>query len=199
MVERHPGDGSTIGLGSIVRVVEAELVHRMRVALERDMRTNIPDDDPARVWKVVIGKYTGEVKGILLSVHADHPLGFGGKKHDQTAEGTPRTPMDRPWLFPPETLGGSKWRSFFGTVQVRSLLSKSPNNTVEILAMVKTRVAVCVNNSAELVGFKDDYGYRLIDVEMTDVYGYASGGGDTSVDRHWCDWIARVSYSRRRK
>ena len=183
----------------MTRVVEAELCHRMVAALERDLRTGIPKDDPARVWRVELGKYTGEVRGILLTVHADHPLGFDRGKYDQSAEGTPRTPMDRPWLFPPESLGGSKWRSFFGTVQIRSLIGKPPSDTVDIQAMVKTRVAVCINNSAELIGFADDYGYRLIDVEMTDSYGYASGGGDTSVDRHWCDWVARVCYSRKRK
>jgi len=179
-----------------MRVVEAELCWRMKDALLLALKTNIPEDDPSRVSDVVVGKYTGEVRGILLSVHADHPLGFSGGKYDKSAEGTPRTPQDRPWIFPPESIGGSKWRSIYGTVQVQSLLRIPPAEAVAVLAMVKTRIAIVVNNEETLRSFADDYGYRVIDVEMADNYGYASGGGDTSVDRHWCDWIARVSYSR---
>lgn len=178
--------------------VKSQLVWLMRDALERDLSTNIPTSDPARISEVVVGKYTKEPRGLILSVYSDHPLGFQGGKHDSLAEGGPRAAMDRPYYFPPESIGGAKFLNIFGTVELRALQDMSPSDAVEVISEVETRIAVVINNDPDLVALNDVYGYHLFALETVADYGYASGGGNTAIDRHWCDWVARASFFRSR-
>jgi len=183
---------------AVEKVVEYQLVERMRDKLEEDLITKIPTDDLARATDVTIGKHTATPYGIHLVVHADHPLGFGTDRINSSAEyGGSRAERYLPGRFPAESVGGSKWRRIFGTVEIKSVQKNTtPAEAVGILALVKTRVAYCINNDEGLTHISDDYGYQIVNVEMSEVYGYASGGGNTSVDRHWCDWIAVASYQR---
>ncbi len=184
---------------SVERSYKAELAWRIRDALEIELMDEIDEDDPARVSVVVVGKYTDELRGIVLSVHLDHPLGFSSGKHDAVAEGTPRTYHDRPWDLPSESIGGSMWDRAYSTVQLRSLLSKSPQDAAEIIDMAITRIAVVINSYEGLTPFVDPYGYTVFALRTAQRFGYASGGGNTAVDSHWCDYIARVSYKRHRE
>ena len=179
------------------RPAKSELVHRMREMLELRLKTEIPNNDPARVNTVVVSKYTSGLSGIILSVHADHPLGFEKGRHDAQAEGLPRTLMDRAWVLPAETIGGSRFENWVGTVQVRMLKQVSPAKAVEIVDTVTTRIANVINNEP-LIPEIDEYGYKIFYLGTAARYGYASGGGDTAVNTYWCDWIAKVSYLRSR-
>ena len=180
------------------RPYKSELLWRIRDALERELRTDIPVGDSARVSKVVISKYTGELRGIILSVHGDHPLGFDAGKHDAIAEGTPRSFQDRPWMLPPESVGGSQWDRVYGTVQVRALIEKSPQSAVVILDTVLTRIKITIDDALDIVPFVDAYGVQVFNLRTASRYGYASGGDTTAVDSHWCDFIARCSRRRSR-
>lgn len=199
MVEYAGQLGYSLGLAMITRAVKSELVHRIRDGLERDLMDKIPQDDPARINLVVIGKYTGERSGIILSVHATHPLGPERGRHDADAQGTPSSLPDR-WRLPVESLGGSRYDRLYGTVEVRTLLEgTTPAAAVEIIDDVQTRIHYFLNNDPDLCFFGDEYGYRVFSMETAQEYGYSSGGDNVSVDSHWCDWIARVSYKRSRR
>lgn len=176
---------------------KSALVHRMREMLELRLKTEIPNNDPARVNTVVVSKYTADFSGIILSVHAEHPLGFEMGRHDAQAEGLPRTLMDRAWTLPAETIGGSRFESWVGTVQVRMLKKVSPADAVAIVDTVTTRIANVINNEP-LIPEIDEYGYKIFYLGTASRYGYASGGGETAVNTYWCDWIAKVSYLRSR-
>ena len=185
---------------AIERPVISELVHRMRDALEKHLKTDIDPDDLARADDVVLGKYTGKLRGVTLSIHATHPLGYSLGRHNTPAVSAKVGPMGRPWIFPPETLGGSKWMQIYGTVQCRFLLDMTVASAVDIVWTVKTRVAYVINNEADLVGFgADEWGYNLRNLETAVDYGYSGGGGTKAVDAHWCDWVAHISYSRSRR
>jgi hypothetical protein len=165
--------------------------------LELRLKTEIPNNDPARVNTVVVSKHTDSFKGIILSVHAEHPLGFEKGRHDAQAEGLPRTLLDRSWILPAETIGGSRFENWVGTVQVRMLKNITPADAVEIVDAVTTRVARVINNEP-LIPLTDEYGYHIFYLGTAARYGYASGGGTTAVDTYWCDWIAKVEYQRSR-
>jgi hypothetical protein len=183
---------------AVEQVVEYKLVARIREKLEEDLITNIDPDDLALVDDVTIGKHTESPYGIHLIVHADHPLGFGTDRINSSAEYRgARAERYHPGTFPAESVGGAKWRRIFGTVEIKSVQKNTtPADAVAILALVKTRVAYSINNDVQLTRLTDDYGYQIVAVEMSENYGYASGGGNISVDRHWCDWVATASYQR---
>lgn len=183
---------------TVTRSYKAELVWRIRDALEEELRTNIEESDPSRPTLIAVGKYTDEIKGIILTVHSNHPLGFENGRVDAVGEGSPRTYNDRPYTLPSESIGGTQWDSILGTVQVRSLMRYTPSDAVEVIDMVKTRIAVVINDHAGIIPFVDPYGFQVWNLRTSNRYGYASGGDDTSVDTHWCDWIARVSRTRER-
>lgn len=170
----------------------------MRDALERELKTEIPSDDAARVYRVVLGKYTDEIRGIVLSVHGDHPLGFRGQERDSSTGSTSPFPTesDRDWDLPTETIGGARWEKIVGTVQVRGLQDRSPADAIEVIDMVKIRIAQVINNDTDLRNITDDYGYRIFALETARRYGYASGGDSTAVDSHWCDWTAFMTFRR---
>jgi hypothetical protein len=183
---------------SVEEVVEYKIVKMIRDHLERDLITNIPPDDPARPDDVTIGKHTDSPYGIHLIVHADHPLGFTGDKLESSAERKgSRAERYHPGEFPAESIGGWKWRRIFGTVEIKSVQKDTtPAEAVAILALVKVRIAHCITRDVDLTRLTDNYGYQVVAIEMSEVYGYASGGGRTSVDRHWCDWTATAAYPR---
>jgi len=185
---------------TVEKVVEAQLVEHIRDALQRDLIDNVPSTDPARPRLVVLGKYDGEYNGIVLSVHADHPLGFNrGRLNTSSESSRPSMGTFRPGLLPLESTGGSRFRHIFGTVQVRSVLDGyQPSEAIAILALVKVRVAHCINLETTWLGISDAYGYSVYDFECTDDYGYSSGGSGTAADVHWIDWIAHCQYPNRR-
>jgi len=184
-------------MSEVARPAKSQLVHRMREMLELRLKTEIPNSDPARVNKIVVSKYTDELSGIILSVHSEHPLGPEQGRHDAQAEGLPRTLQDRSWILPAESIGGSRFESWLGTVQVRMLKQVSPANALEIVDAVTIRVAKVINNEP-LIPITDEYGYHIFYLGTSARYGYASGGGTTAVDAYWCDWIAKVEYQRSR-
>jgi len=183
---------------AVVEVAEYKLVKMMRDHLERDLKTNIAVSDEARATGVTIGKFAESPYGIHLAVQADHPLGFTMDRLTASAEhGSSRSERYQPGYFPGESVGGAKWRRFMGTVQVRSVLKgTTPAETVAIMALVKTRIAYCITNDEDLIHISDTYGFHVVSVDMAEEYGYASGGGQTSADIHWCDWVCVCSYRR---
>jgi len=188
-------------MAEVTPTVEGILVQRMAAALQRDLIDNIPLDDPARVNVVQLGKYVGELENkIVLSVLPEHPLGIMGDRVNALAEfRASRSQRYRPGQFPSETLGGSRFRYVFGTVQMRMILKRvTPAEAIPISALVKTRAAMVINNDEDLVGFEDVYGYFCHDTQCSDDYGYASGGEDTAVQIKWIDWISLMTYARHR-
>lgn len=186
----------------MIEVVEYKLVKRIRDVLELEMITNAraaDPDDPAIVTDVKIGKQTDSPYGIHLTVHPDHPLGFASMDR-LTSSAERKSARAERYLgtnLPGESFGGSKWRRFMGTVQIRSVLKNtSPEQAVGILALVKTRIAYWITNTRDLTSIRDAYGFQIWWVEMAEEYGYASGGGSTASDIHWCDFIAVASYRR---
>ena len=71
---------------SATQTVVTKLCYAMREELEKELRTNISEDDPARVTQVVVGKYVGDPDGIILSVYNHHPLGFTVDRLNAAAE-----------------------------------------------------------------------------------------------------------------
>jgi hypothetical protein len=184
-------------VSEIVRPAKSQLVWRMRELLELRLKTEIPNNDLARVNQVVVSKYTGELNGIILSVHSDHPLGFDMARNNAPAEGLPRTLQDRGWSLPAETIGGSRFENWVGTVQVRMLKQVEPSTAVEIVDTIVSRVARVINNEP-IIPITDEYGVHVFYLGTGSNYGYASGGGTTATDSHWCDWIAKACYTRTR-
>ena len=181
------------------RPVKAELVYRLRDALEDALKTQIPTDDPARVSTVVAGKYTQDRTGIVLSVHADHPLGEERGRYDHTVEGTPRDRTERPWFLPPESIGGSQWRQIYGAVEIRWVLEgTSTSVAIGIVETVTRRVRTVIKDTTTLCPLQDDYGDMLFGLAYYADYGYPSGGDNVSVDAHWVDFTARIASRRTR-
>ncbi len=180
------------------RTVKAEVLTRLRAALERDLKTAIPISDKARVRTVVLGKFTDEIRGIVLSVHGDHPLGFGGREKDRPTgrRGAITIGSERQWQLPVESVGGSRWETILGTVQIRALKEIPPSAMIEVVETVKARIAQVINQDSELRNITDEYGQRLFALETAEYYGYASGGDNTAVDSHWCDFTGQVSSRR---
>ena len=195
----------TFGVGRAMsetaNTVKAKLVWKIRDELEEKLRTDIPTTDPARVTKVVVGKYSDDIAGIILIVHADHPLGFGSGRLDEQSGGRVQFSDDtinRAWRLPPESLGGSRFEDELITVEVRMLKDNvSPSRSVAIVDEVKVRIRTAIETMTTLVGTVDDYGNIVFALEASKRYGYASGGGETSVNTFWCDFTARISYRRR--
>jgi len=183
---------------TVTRSHKAELVWRIRDKIQEDMIDGIDESDSARVTLVVVGKHSDEPRGIVLSVHSTHPLGPEGGRVDGIAEGFPRSFHDRPWELPPESIGGSIWDRLYGTVQVRGLQKYTPQNAMEIIDMVKTRIAVILNRGNDIIPFTDPYGYCVFNLRSSSRFGYASGGGTTATDAHWCDFVAQVSNRKER-
>jgi hypothetical protein len=180
------------------RTAKAELLHRLCDNLRLELRDKIPASDLSRVTRVLIGRYTGDISGITLTVHGDHPLGFGGRRHDATAEGFPRTLYDRPFELPPETIGGSRWELWFGTVQIRMLKELRQALAYDVIEMVAARTSAVIDRSEHLLPLSDDFGCRVFYIGSNSRYGYRSGSDDTSVTIHWVDWTARATYPRTR-
>lgn len=180
---------------SIVRSAKSELCNRIRDYLELRCKTEIPKDDNSRVNQVVVGRYTGELLGIILSVHGDHPLGPFAGRHDGTAEGYPRRYSDRPWNLPAETIGGSKFEVLYGTVQLRMLKSVNQATSLEIVDVVMNRVTQVIENEP-ILPIVDQFGNRVFYVGVLAELGYYSGSDDTGAAAYWCDFTARVSRPR---
>lgn len=178
-------------------VVMYKIVNRMRDQLEEDLRTNISPSDDARVDYVQVGKYTRSPRGINLSVYPDHPLGFSAGRLDSAANiGSSMYASGRPGLFPEENVGGSLFFHVVGTVVIYSLLDISPADAVRVIECVKTRIAYCINNDVGYLALSDSYGYHVVSMRTAEQYGYAGGGGDVALDRHFCDWVATLSCRR---
>jgi hypothetical protein len=181
------------------RPVKAELIYRIRDALEEDLIDRIPADDPARVSLVTRGKHTGDRTGIVLSVHADHPLGYERGRYDHIAEGTPREQQERPNTWPSESVGGSSWTLVYGGIEVRWVLEgTSPQDAIAIVETVKRRTRYVLEQNTTLHPLQDDYGDVLFGLKFYGAYGYPGGGDNVSVDAHWIDFTATVATSRPR-
>ena len=181
------------------RTVKAELIYLLRDALEEAMITDIPEDDEARVSLVARGKHTGDRTGIVLSVHADHPLGYERGRYDHTAEGTPREQQERPWEWPSESIGGSSWTLVYGGIEVRWVLEGTPpRNAISIVETVKRRIREVLETDDTLHPLQDDYGDVLFGLRYYGAYGYPGGGDNVSVDAHWVDFTATVASRRPR-
>lgn len=182
------------------RPVKAELCYRIKDVLEQEMKTNIPVDDPARVSRIVVGKYTGDREGIIvLAVHPDHPLGHEKGRYDHGAEGSMRDRPERGWRFPSESIGGSHWDMIYGAVEYRFVLEGTkPENAVEIVETLKARIVKALDRNDSLAPLSDDYGCTLFGLRFYAGYGYASGGDDVSVDSGYVDFTANVSRRRER-
>ena len=151
--------------------------------------------DPARLDVVVVGKYIEELAGINVSVHSDHPLGIGQQRVNQNIEGVQSTSLLKGWKLPAETIGGSKFDRWPGTVQVRMLKDVDQKTGLKIIEHVCARIGVVIN-SEPICPIRDEYGYTIYHVTTTGTIGYASGGGDISVATRWVDFAGLVSSKR---
>jgi len=176
------------------RPAKAELIYRLCVALESALKTEIPADDSARVSLVNRGKYTGDRSGIVLSVHADHPLGYERGRYDHIAEGTPREQQERPNQWPSESHGGSQWMFVYGGIEIRWVLEGTPPaDAIEIVETIKRRIKHVIDTDTTLHPLQDDYGDVLFGLKYYGAYGYPGGGDNVSVDAHWVDFTATVA------
>jgi hypothetical protein len=183
---------------TVTRPYKSEIVWRLRDRINEELVELTPVTEVSHVYRVVVGKYTEDLRGIVCSVHGTHPLGFDGGRHDSNAEGTPRQLHERGWILPAESIGGSQWETCYGTVQIRCLLKVPPSYAEEIIQEVIMRIAVIINDGENIVPFTDPFGYTVFSLRTSQSYGYAGGGDNTTVDSYWCDWIARAERRRSR-
>lgn len=187
-----------LAVSEMAKTVKAMLVWAIRDELDQKLRVDIPTTDPVRVTRVVVGKYSDDITGIILVVHADHPLGFDSGRLDSAANtisqggGT----ITKAWKLPVESIGGCRFEDEIITVEVRMLKDVAPQTAVGIVDEVKIRIRSTVEQMSGLVGTRDGYGNTCFAFEPAMRYGYASGGGDTSVNTFWCDFHAKVAYVR---
>lgn len=154
--------------------------------------TQVPDDDKSRVDVVIIGKPTEELrKRNVLSVHTVHPLG-PPKDTEDIMMGTPTKPNERPYKWPTETMGGMRTRKMLGTVQINLRQNVRAPDALPLIGAIESRVRRGIDMDIRLRGFKDDFGNFMHQVETYEAYGYASGGGKTSLHRRWVDWRGTV-------
>lgn len=176
---------------------KAELIIRITSFLQLRLVDEIPRGAPERVDVVAVGKYIEELDGIIVTVHSDHPLGVGQSRVNANIEGVESTSLLKGWNLPPESLGGSKWERWPGTVQVRMLKDVDQLTGLKIIEHVCARIGIVINGEV-IVPIRDEYGYTIFHLTTVGTIGYASGGGDISVNTRWVDFAALVSSSRLR-
>ena len=174
-----------------------KIISRMKDQLEADLKTAIATADSARVTYLQLGKFNRDPTGINLAIFATHPKGtsmgrlaFPGNESSSAFVGA------RPGWFPEESIGGSLIRYVVGTVVIYSLLDHSPADNIQVIECVKTRIANCINNDSGYLTLSDTYGWHCVMMRTAEWYGYASGGDDVALDRHYCDWVAAISAKR---
>ena len=185
---------------STTQTAVTKLCYAMRDALEFNLKTNIPASDPARVTTVVVGKYVGSPKGIILSVYNHHPLGFTVDRLNASAEEkSSRAERYRPTSFPTESLGGTRFRHILGTVMMRCVLENTTQEeALAIVELAKTRVANVINNDTSLMPLSDEFDYHIFQLSATEDYGYSGGGEDIGTGVYWLDWLATLNFRRTR-
>lgn len=178
---------------------KAIMVARMKVVLQAACIDDVDSDDPSRAKRVVIGRYVGSITRdrLAIEIHPQHPLGPQREERRQT-QGTEQSDANT-WDLPPETLGGSKFRWERGTVQIRCHIREPREDAVPIIQAVAARVKVALETAPTLIGFKDDFGFSVHALEVTDDYSFTNEAGDPSTERVFVDWRFLTSYKRARQ
>lgn len=179
--------------------VEAMVAVAMRDVLIDHCITRVDNDDKSKADIVIIGKPTEELrKKVVLSVFTVHPL--GPKEDTETImEGAPTKPNERPYKWPPETIGGMRTYKMLGAVQINLRENVDGTEALSLIGALESRIRRAINNDQRLWVFRDDFGSMVHLIEVYQASGYASGGGDTSLHRRWIDWRATVNSSNRRE
>jgi hypothetical protein len=170
----------------------------MKEVLQQELQENVPQDDPAYVSVVTLGKYSSDISGILLSVYPEHPVEArsGGKDLPAGSSSATATSETKEYDLPNESIGGAKWRYINGTVQMRMLKDVSPEASVEIVQTVLARIEYIIENEPTLRNFRDPWGHTIWQIFVADTWGYASGGEEISTIIHWVDWTALEVFRR---
>jgi len=155
--------------------------------------TQVARDDKSRASVCIIGKPTNELaKKIVVSVHTVHPLG-PPKDMEDLMMGTPTKPNERPYKFPAETIGGMTTRKMIGTVQINLREGVKAPDAIVLIGALESRIRNGIDRDPRLKVFHDDFKNTAYLIRTFQAYGYASGGGSTSLHRRWIDWMATVS------
>ena len=172
--------------------IEALLANILLEVITETCITNVADDDDSKADEVIIGKPTEELrKKNVLSIHTVHPLGTG-KGTETITMGTPTRQSERPYKWPPETIGGMRTYQIIGAIQINLRQNVRADEAIALIAAIETRVKDAINRDERLRFIKDSFGYVAHLVETFQGYGYASGGGKTSLHRRWVDWRATI-------
>jgi len=174
------------------RVLENMVAQTMLLVLEDICIDQVDSDDRSKVDIVIIGKPTEELrKRNVLSIHTVHPLG-PPKDTEVIMEGAPTKPNERPYKWPPETIGGMRTRNMFGTVQINLRQNVKAPEALALIGAIDSRIRQGVDRDPRLRSFKDDFGNFMHLIQTYQAYGYASGGGKTSLHRRWVDWRGTI-------
>jgi len=167
---------------------------RMKTALQTACIDDVDPDDPSRVALIVIGRYVGSITRdrLAIEIHPQHPLGPAKEERRQT-QGTEQSDA-KTWKLPAETLGGSKFRWERGTIQIRCHIRDTREEAVPIIQAVAARVKVALETDPTLIGFKDDFGFSVHALEVTDDYSFTNEAGPPSTERVFVDWRFLTSY-----
>lgn len=170
----------------------------MKDALQETCIDDIPVGDDTRAGLVVVGRYTGSITRlkIVIEVHPQHLL---GPERDEGRDSQAHIQPDGyEWGLPAETIGGSRFRWYRGTIQIRHYLKMEREEALEIIQVVAERIANTLETEDSLIGLVDDFGNRIHALEVTDTYAYTNEAGDPSTERTFMNWRGMVSRRRSR-
>jgi hypothetical protein len=172
------------------RGIEALLAQALLAELTRQCITNVAADDESRANHVILGKPTTELRdSIVVSIHMQHPLGPGADT-DGIEVGTPRQLNERPDRFPIEFCS-IIWK-ILGAVQINVRERQPYEDAIEIIASIYERIRQAIDRGAGLTPLTDDWGNTLFQLRSFQAAGYASGGGDISINVRWVSFRGDV-------
>lgn len=179
---------------------EAILLRKLRTAITEYCVDNVDEDDPSRVNHVIIGKPGRELRNPpVVSISLTHPLG-PSKDTDKLVSGTPRGNNDeRPYKWPPMTMGGQRVDMLKGTVQVNIRENMSAEEASFVSGAIANRIVKAINEHPELGAFMDDFGFFVTDIESWRRYGYEFGSNRITTGVFWVDFRAFVHSTNVRK
>lgn len=168
------------------------------VAMKDALQIACIDDvsDDTRAGLVVVGRYTGSITRykIVIEVHPQHLL---GPERDQGRDTQGHIQPDGyAWELPAETIGGSRFRWYRGTIQIRHYLKMEREDALAIIQVVAERIADVLENEPSLIGLVDGFGNRIHALEVADTYAYTNEAGDPATERTFMNWRGMVSRRR---
>jgi hypothetical protein len=168
--------------------IESVLAEKLLEVLTKHCITDVTDDSEAD--HVILGKPTEELReSIVISIHMQHPLGPSADT-DAIMVGTPRQVNERPDRYPAE-FGSIIWK-IIGAVQINVRQRESYDEAIKIISTIYERVKYAIDNDPDLASLSDDWGNTMFRLRTFQAAGYASGGGDISINIRWVSFRADV-------